>query len=57
MSVPVSKTVLWDRKSETLSPDGWSGERTSCAEKMTGQKETTSKVDKPVMAKVTESGQ
>ena len=57
MSAPVSKTVLRDRKSETLSPDGWSGERTSCAEKMTGQKETTSKVDKPVTAKVTESGQ
>jgi hypothetical protein len=49
--------VLWNKKSETLNPDGWSGDRTSCAEKMTGQKETKSKVDKLMMAKVTELGQ
>lgn len=56
MSVPVSKTVLRDRKSNLKSR--WVVWRKDhCAEKITGQKETTSKVDKPLMAKVTESGQ
>lgn len=57
MFIQVSKTVLRNRKSETFNPDGWSREGTSCAEKMTGQKETKSKVDKPVVAKVSELGQ
>lgn len=53
MFIPVPRQ-LQNIKSETSNPDGWSRDRTSCTERMTGQKETKSKVDKPVMAKVTE---